>query len=245
MMDADPGPTAGDPDDEQRQLRRLVASLRANGGVGAVGTACHRDMPDVDGVVLTINAAHAGRIILSDSGPHGDQLDDLHATLGEGPCIDAAATAKPVTAVDLEHPHARAKWPRFAEQAPGFGIRAVFAHPVLLGAQPIGVLSLYRAAAGPLAATDHEQVRRYVKAVAVILLDDLPTPRDGALDLVLPIRAGQVQQAVGIVMEYADVDAPTALHRLRAYARRSARPMHDVVADIRTCRLPFDPTEAT
>jgi hypothetical protein len=244
-MDADPGPTAGRPDDEQRHLRRLVSSLRARGGVGAVGAECHRDVPDVDGVVLTVDAAHAGRIIISDSGPHGDALEDLHATLGEGPSIDAAITGAPLAAVDLAHPHALARWPRFAEQAPSRGVRAVFVCPVLLHAQPVGVLSAYRAAAGPLSATDHEQVRRYAKAVTVVLLDDPPATSNGALDFVLPVRAGEVQQAVGIVMEYAHVDAPTALHRLRAYARRSGRPMHDVVADVRACRLPFDPTAAT
>ena len=244
-MDADPGPIAGDPRDERRHVRRLVSALRARGGVDAVGAACHRDVENVDGVVLTVDAAHAGRIILSDSGPHGDLLEDLHATLGEGPCVDAAVTGRPVAVVDLDHPHAQTRWPRFAEQAPADGIRAVFVCPVLLNARPVGVLSAYRAAAGPLSATDHEQLHRYAKAVTAILLDDPPVTSNKALDFVLPIRAGQVQQAVGIVMEYADVDAPTALHRLRAYARRSARPMHDVIAEVRTCRLPFDPTEAT
>ena len=244
-MDADPGPLAGDPGDEQRHVRRLASALRARGGVDAVGAACHGDVEDVDGVVLTVDAAHAGQIILSDSGPHGDQLEDLHATLGEGPCMDAAITGEPVAVADLGHPYAQTRWPRFAEQAPADGIRAVFVCPVLLIARPVGVLSAYRATAGPLSATDHEQLRRYAKAVAVILLDNPPVARNGALDFVLPIRAGQVQQAVGVVMEYADVDAPTALHRLRAYAWRSARPMHDVIAEVRTCRLPFDPTEAT
>lgn len=245
MKAADPGPSAGDPDDEQRQLRRLVSSLRANGGVDAVGAACHRDVPDVDGVVLTVDAAHAGRIIFSESGPHGDQLEDLHVILGEGPCIDAVATGEPVAVPDLDHPHAQTRFPRFAVQALACGIRAVFACPVRLYSRPVGVLSAYRATAGPLSAADHEQLRRYVKATAVVLLDDPPASSNGAPDFVLPIRAGQVQQAVGIVMEYAQVDATTALHRLRAYARRSARPMHDVVAEVRACRLPFDPTEAT
>lgn len=245
MMIADPGPPAGNPEDERRHVRRLVSSLRANGGVGAVGAAYHRDVPDVDGVVLTVNASHAGRIILSESGPQGDQLEDLHATLGEGPGLDAALTGVPVSAVDLADPLSMSRWPRFADQAPALEIRAVFVYPILIDAEPIGALSAYRAAVGPLSAADDQQARRYVDALAVVLLDGLPASRNEALGYLLPVHAGQVQQAVGIVMEYADVDAPTALHRLRAYARRSGRPMHDVVADVRACRLPFDPTEAT
>ena len=57
----------------------------------------------------------------------------------------------------------------------------------------------------------------------------------------LPAYAVDVQQAVGVVMACADIDAATALHRLRAYARHSTRPMRDVVAEVRTLRLPFDP----
>jgi hypothetical protein len=244
-MDADPGPPAGHPDDEQRHLRQLVSSLRAAGGVGAAGPACHREVPDLDGVVLTIDAAHAGRIILSDSGPHGDQLEDLHAVLGQGPCIDAAVTGTPIAAADLDDPSARSRWPRFAQQAPARGIRAVFARPLLLRGRPFGVLSAYRAFAGSLSPADDEQLRRHADAVTLVLLDETHTTSGGVPDFVLPIPAGKVQQAVGIVMEYAHVDAPTALHRLRAYARNSARPMHDVVAAVRTSRMPFDPTAAT
>lgn len=244
-MEGDLGSLAGRPADEKRHLRQLITSLRAAGGAGAVGPAFHRDVPDVDGVVLTIHAAYAGRIILSDSGPHGDQLEDLHAVLGEGPCIDAAVTGVPEAAADLDDPSARARWPRFARQAPERGIRAVFVCPLLLHAKPFGVLSAYRAVAGPLSLAADDLMRRYTHAATLILLDDARTTSEGSLDLVLPIAAGRVQQAVGVVMEYAEVDAPTALHRLRAYARSSERPMRDVIADVRTNRMPFDPTIAT
>jgi hypothetical protein len=241
MMDTEPG--AGQPDHEQqRSLRLLVSSLRARGGVGALGAVCHRDVPGVDGVVLAVSAAHAGWIIISDSGPDGDQLEDLQATLGEGPGIDAGITGEPVTAVDLDHAQAHLNWPRFVGQALRSGIRAVFAYPVMLHARPVGVLSLYRATAGPLSAADHERVDRYTRAVTMLLLDNPHVTSAGRVSIALPIHAGEVQQAVGVVMEYASVDAATALHRLRAYAHQSARPMREVVAEVRTCRLSFDPT---
>jgi hypothetical protein len=169
-------------------------------------------------------------------------LEDLHITLGEGPGIDAAITGEPVTAVDLDHPRAHLSWPRFAAQSLTCGVRAFFAYPVLLNTQPVGVLSLYRADPGPLSAADQEHVGRYTHAVTVLLLDHPHVNGAGQMNLALPIHAGEVQQAVGVIMEYAQVDAATALHRLRAYAHQSNRPMRDVVAEVRTCRLPFDPT---
>jgi hypothetical protein len=234
------------PGGQQRRLRGLVSSLRADGGMAALAGACHRDVPGVDGVVLAVFAAHAGRIIISDSGRHGDQLEDLHLTLGEGPGIDAAVTAEPVTADDLDHPRAHVRWPRFAAQSLTSGIGAVFAYPVLLHTQPVGVLSLYRTKPGPLSTAEQERVDRYAQAVTVLLLDDPHVNGTGHLNIALPIHAGEVQQAVGVVMEYAGVDAATALHRLRAYAHHNTQPMREVIAEVRTSRrLPFDPTAPT
>lgn len=71
-------------------------------------------------------------------------------------------------------------------------------------------------------------------------LRDLPQPSTP-----LSIEAIELNQAIGVVMEYATVNAATALHQLRAYARRSQRPMRDVVAEVRTDHLPFDPTTPT
>ena len=244
-MDPDPGPIAGHPDDEQHHLHRLISALRAAGGVGAVGPACHREVPDVDGVVLSVDVVSAGQIILSDSGPHGDRLEDLHMVLGEGPCIDAAVIGAAVAAADLDDPDARGRWPQFAEQALQGGIRAVFARPLLLHAKPFGVLSAYRAATGPLSPAADEHMRRYTHAVTLILLQDAHSNSDEALNFVLPPPAQRVQQAVGVVMAHAGVDAATALHRLRTYAHRSARPMHDVVTAVRNNRIPFDPTAAS
>jgi hypothetical protein len=236
---------AGQPDREhQRQVRQVVSALRARGGVGALGVGCHRDLPDLDGVVLTIFGAHAGWIIVSDSGPHGDQLEDLHATLQEGPGIDAAGSNEIVTAVDLNNTEARTRWPRFAEAALSYGLQAVFAYPVRWDTHPVGVLSLYRTAPGPLRVTDGERARHYADAAPILLLDDLDVSARPAA-MALPADTDEVQQAIGVVMEHAGVDAVTALHRLRAYARSSGRPMRDVVAEVRASRLPFDPSAPT
>jgi GAF domain-containing protein len=181
----------------------------------------------------------AGWIILSDSGPEGDQLEDLSATLGEGPRVDAFTTGVPVAAADLVQAHAR--WPSFAARALACGIRAIFAFPVQQGTEPIGVLSVYRSTPGPLSATDRAQIGRYADTAAALLrVDDT-----GQARVCLPRDAVEVQQAVGVIMEHATVDAATALHRLRVYAHHSRRPMRDVVAEVRTADLPFNPLKQT
>jgi len=232
----------GPPDHDQRwYVRLLVSPQRALDGVAALGPDCHREMPDIDGVVLAAVVAHAGWIILSDSGPAADLLEDLHAVLGEGPRVDAFITGRPVAAADLARPRAHVRWPRFAARALTSGIRAVFAFPVHLAGVPVGVLSAYRVTAGPLSAPDHDRVGRYARTAAVLLRSAADVDASGRASLPLPHDAGEVQQAVGVVMEHAPVDAVAALHRLRGYAHRSRRPMRDVVAEVRAGQLPFNP----
>jgi ANTAR domain-containing protein len=225
--------------EEHRRVRRLVSSLRARGGLGAVSAACHADVPDVGGVVLSVRAVGVGWIMLSDSGPLGDHLEDLYISSLQGPGPDAALTGETVAADDLRAPAARSRWPRFAPEAAAAGIRCVLACPVSVGGLPVGVLNLYRGAVGPVSTHGQVCARRYGEAVAVLLRDDAPKP--GRVSVGLPVYAGEIQQAIGIVMELAGVDAVTALKRLRTYARRAARPMADVVAEVRAFRLPFDP----
>jgi hypothetical protein len=235
----------GPPEHERRHLRLLVPLPRAIDDVAALCRACHHDIPDIEGAVLTMLVAQAGWIILSDSGPDGDQLEDLCTTLGEGPRVDAYTTGIPVAAAALVHIQAHARWPYFAARALACGIRAVFAFPVRLGTVPVGVLSVYRASAGLLSAADHARVRRYAHTATVLMRAAGHLNNAGQASVSLPKNASEVQQAVGVVMEHATVDAATALHRLRAYAHHSRRPMRDVVAEVRANHLSFNPTTPT
>ncbi|MGX6607042.1 GAF domain-containing protein, partial [Micromonosporaceae bacterium Da 78-11] len=176
--------------DQRRGIRRLML-LRALDGAAALGPACHRDVPGVDGVVLTAFVAHAGWIILSDSGPNGDRLEGLHATLGEGPRTDVVATGRLVSYADLTHAQAFVRWPRFAAQALASGIRAVSAFPVQLDVHTVGVLSVYRATAGPLSDADHQRVNWYARTASVLLHATAHVTGAGAVSMPLLGNAGE------------------------------------------------------
>lgn len=74
-------------------------------------------------------------------------VEDLQLTLGEGPRLDAWTSGAPVLAGDAA---AMARWPEYAPAAHELGVRAVFAFPLQVGAAPVGVMDLYRDAAGAL-----------------------------------------------------------------------------------------------
>ena len=81
-----------------------------------------------------------------------EQLAELHLTLGEGPCLDAAASGGPVLASDLAGGESGRRWPVFALAARQAGAAAIFAFPPRIGAIRAGVLGLYRERPGPLTA---------------------------------------------------------------------------------------------
>ncbi|BCY09459.1 GAF and ANTAR domain-containing protein [Actinoplanes sp. L3-i22] len=224
-----------------RLLRQLVSALRARGGITALATDCHRQLPDLDGVALSIHAGSSGWLLLSDSGPRSDQLEDLQDQLRQGPRLDSFAHGEPVAVADLSTPAAARRWPAFAAQAPARGIRAVFAFAVTHDGKPIGVLTLYRGVAGPLTLHAGEIASRYALAAAVLLLDTIKSDGTGHPAMTMPVGAASVQQAVGMVMAYTGTDADAALHLLRAYAEENARSIHEVVSETLAGRLTFRP----
>lgn len=125
------------------------------------------------------------------------------------------------------------------------GIRAVFAVPIQLDTATVGGLSVSRATAGQLSAAHHNRLSHYAHIATVLIRVEAHHNDARQADMPLPSNAGEVQQAVGVVMQHATVDAPAALHRLRADAHHSRRPMRVVVAEVRPGHPPFDPTTPT
>ncbi|OJF13870.1 GAF and ANTAR domain-containing protein [Couchioplanes caeruleus] len=218
-------------------VARLVAVLRATGGTAAVCTACHAVIPTVDGVGLTLFTTHA-RFVLGATGPLIEQIEDLQISLDQGPCLHAVHHRAPVLVDDLTPTDPR--WPAFASHARRRGVAAMFAFPVLLDDHPVAVLDLCRTTAGPLSDTDRRQATVYAAAAAVLLRADADADHgDGA---VVSASAARTQQATGMVMHQAGIDAAAALHRLRTHAFDQNQDLAQVVTDVLTRRLRFDPT---
>jgi hypothetical protein len=142
------------------------------------------------------------------------EIEALQLTLGEGPCIDAAANSSPVLVGDLSDRTGglNGRWPVFLAEVARLGVRAVFAFPVRMGAIRLGTMDLFRWKAGPL---DDEQLAHALLAVdrvALALLDESGHIEDGLTSQMV------VHQATGIVMVQLDSSVEDALLRLRATA---------------------------
>ena len=170
------------------------------------------------GIMLMSGDVPRGSVCTTD--PVSALVEHLQDALGEGPCVDACTTDRPVLEVDLANP-AVARWPAFSGPALGSGVRAVFGFPLRVGAVRLGALNLYRTEPGGLTDDQHAYalVMADVAAQAVLVMQsNAPTGQ-----LASELEAGSdfqyvVHQAAGMVAAQLDVGVTQALVRLRAHA---------------------------
>lgn len=217
-------------DDEPQAAQQVTGPF---GRMERLCTALTRDLL-VSGVgvsVMTDDRHSGGTVAASD--PVSRRLDELQFALGEGPCIDAYASRRPVLEPDLSG-HGSGRWPGYAAAAQDEGVRAVFAFPLQIGGARAGAMDVYRNAPGPLTPGALSQAKTFADLAMGLLLDtQLATEAgsDAHLEDALAHRL-EVYQAQGMVMVDLGVTLDEALARLRAHAYAANRTLAEVASDI-------------
>jgi hypothetical protein len=224
-----------------------VVSFRVTEILAVVRSGSPNDIDLPTGLVRhcarTVPASGVGLALMTDEGPAATvaatddtalQLEELQFSLGEGPCVDASRSGRPVLQPDLART-APALWPAFAAGAQTAGLVAVFAFPLRVGGIRLGVLDLYRSVVGGLSAEQLVDALSFADAATALLLYlqgraagwDLP-----ADSLVLLDDRAEVHQATGMVSVQAAVPLQEALLLLRARAYAGQRPIGEVARDV-------------
>jgi hypothetical protein len=199
--------------------------------------------------VQALSASGVGMSVVAEDGTNGmaaasdaatERIEELQLTFGEGPCIDALRTSRPVLVPDLAD-GAMNRWPVYGPALHDAGIRAVFAFPLQVGAARLGVLDVFRDHPGPLSRADLGQALTFADQAVTAMLDGQERATGGAdgLDEALGNRA-ELFQAQGMVMIQLGVTLTEALARIRAYAYAENRRLSAVAADVVARRLRFD-----
>jgi hypothetical protein len=192
------------------------------------------------GLALMTVDGPSGVVLGATDGPAA-QLEELQFTLGEGPCVEASRTGRPVLQPDLAAT-GPARWPRFVAALADLGVCAIFAFPLRVGAIRIGVLDLYRDVPGGLTNVELSDALAYADAATVVLLHlQNQSDHDRAhAGLARPIEdRAEVHQATGMISVQLGVSLAVALLRLRAHAYATERRVSDVAADVVGRRLRF------
>jgi hypothetical protein len=196
---------------------------------GLLRSCCHAT--GVDGAGVSIVTAEGAREPLVATDAIATMIERLQLTLGEGPCVESAATGSAVLVSDLTDrtdPVTR-HWPVFRKEATRFGVRALFAFPIEIEAVRLGAVDLYRRSPGPLTQAELGSALACVEGMGVAVLEapdrygDMDTP--GTLNMV-------VHQAAGMVMGQLGSSIEEAMVRLRATAFAEDRTVNELALDV-------------
>jgi hypothetical protein len=203
-------------------------------------------MLPVTGVGLALMTAQgpSGVVVAATDGA-ARSLEDLQFALGEGPCVEASRSGRPVLQPELFEAAAN-RWPAFAAAAQTAGVRAIFAFPLRVGAIRIGVLDLYRDTPGHLSEAQLAEALAFADVATLLLLhlqdsslgDQVHPALNGPLD-----SLARVHQATGMISVQLGVSLAEALLRLRAHAYAQDRPVADVATDVVSRRVRFDDSD--
>lgn len=156
----------------------------------------------------------------------------------EGPCLDAFRSGEPVIHGDLG---GGSPWPAFGRRAIEAGLPSVHAFPMAVRGDMVGTLNLFMDTAGPLPAADVVIAQALAHAATLALLQNQATEDSQRLKAQLQGALNSrviIEQAKGVLSEFARIGTDEAFVRLRAYARNHNAKLTDVAATVAKRTLP-------
>jgi hypothetical protein len=222
---------------------RLLPVLTALGRLGAndgatwteVCVVC-AEVLDVADVGVMLMPDGSGATTLGAAGPVGTALEEAQFTFGEGPCVDAYHSQRPVEVPDLAAAPATG-WTAFTARAVELGVGSLLALPLRVGAARLGSMDMYRSQPGPLADERFIDALAVADLISYAILSMQAHAPPGHLARELDCADGRgmrarVHQASGVLAAQLDIGVADALVRLRAYAYANGRSIEAVAADV-------------
>lgn len=209
----------------------------------------------VDNAIELFDATAAGITL----GPDDEHLEVIVSTseesrlielmqvrVGEGRCVEAVTTRKPVSAVDLAE--IRRRWPAFAEQVAMSSYASVHAIPLRLRGQTIGSFNLFCDREGALDDADAVAAQALADVATISILQER-TIRDAdivrqQLQRALDSRVA-IEQAKGVIANTHALDMESAYRLIRHHARSTQTSLADVAQGIIAGTLNLPRTVAT
>ncbi|MGI8457523.1 MAG: GAF and ANTAR domain-containing protein [Propionibacteriaceae bacterium] len=209
---------ARDDDDLRESQQGLsglsVKALNLDQLLTSVAKLAVRAIPGADGAGLTLLEAERPNTIVATTA-FVSEIDDIQYSLGQGPCISAAADGATIRSGSLG---ADPRWPRFGGRIARLGVHSVLSLPLIVGDTVLGAMNVYAHAKNVFderAATLGEMYA-VPAAISVQNAQVLAEAQRfvARLESVLADRR-IVERAIGIMMSRGGGTAEDALDRLR------------------------------
>ena len=224
----------------------LAAILEHTEGADPLRGVCQAGiwLLPVDGASICLMTDSAHREMLHASDDVNRRIEELQFTLGEGPCVEAFTTRRPVLVPNLATA-STPLWPVFAEEMIGQPVGAIFAFPMRTATACVGAMEFYRRDPGELSAADLA-IALEVVSVATALLLAQGRQADGAAETddiaaawwgKLTEDRRHVHQATGMLVGAFDIPADQAIALLRGYAFTTGHRIDEVARALTTGQL--------
>jgi GAF domain-containing protein len=218
--------------DSLESLSRLAMSkLELESLLTRVATYAVQAIPGADGAGLTLLEQDRPDTIVA-TAPFVSEIDDIQYSLGQGPCIQAAADGRPVLSGSLG---GDARWPRFGGRVARMGVHSVVSLPLVAPDGVVGAMNVYAHAKDTFdeRAAQLGMIFATPAAVAVQNAHVLAQTRRLAdqLQNALEVR-GVVDRSVGILMSRTGGTEAEAMTRLRELSQSEHRKLAVVAQSI-------------
>jgi transcriptional regulator with GAF, ATPase, and Fis domain len=228
---------------------QLLAAVDGRRGIDAADYLCRTCVAllDIDAAAISLTFDGAATGTVGASGTAARRLDELQFTFGEGPCLEAIHQRKPILVVEVADPDDR-RWPAWRPAMLAQRIHAVYAMPVAVAGEYVGILNLFHGRPGHL--KDDRLAAAVVAAeiAGIPLLDLLDAdfqaavadPNSNAWAELNVLSRTEVSQATGMLVAQLTIEPTEALVRIKAHAYATDRSVTDLARDILDGKLMFE-----
>jgi GAF domain-containing protein len=223
------------PDGLQQALAKLADLDRAPAGVEAALqriVASTDALFQVDGTALMLVDRDQVLRNLAVSHPRARQLEELQASHGEGPCVDAFDHERAVSSDDLGREE---RWPGFSPAALRRGLVAVLAAPIPYTSEAVGVVAVFDSRPHPWSEAEREAIVAFTDLAATLILNAMQASERGRLARQLQGALQSrvvIEQAKGVLVGRHGGTTREAFERLRKLARDQRRPLPEVAGAV-------------
>lgn len=191
------------------------------------------ELLDVDAVGLMLADQFGQLRVLAASSEQARLMDLLQVQTDTGPCLVCYRDGAPVSVEEVTQ--ADERWPEISRLAGELGLHAVFALPMRLRDEVIGVANLFRARPGSLAEEDRRMGQALADVATIGLLQERALRRRQVLAEQLQNALNTrvvIEQAKGVLAERFRLDMDLAFRALRTFARSRRERLSDVAIDV-------------
>jgi GAF domain-containing protein len=188
---------------------------------------------DVQAGGLMLADADGELQLIASTSEKADLVEVMQLDAGHGPCVDCFATGKAVAIPDIANSGDR--WPEFRTEALKQGFHSINATPLRLRGQTIGTLNLFSTRVGDMSDRDILAAQALSDVATIGILQERLIKERGVvadqLQRALDSRV-LIEQAKGVLSEYASINVDDAFGVMRSYARSNNMRLHDVAEGV-------------